>query len=34
MEILNIEKEKAINAYRVGSDEQKQVLELFLVWKH
>lgn len=28
MEILNIEKEKAINAYRVGSDEQKQVLEL------
>lgn len=28
METLNIEKEKAINAYRVGSDEQKQVLEL------
>lgn len=28
MEILNIEKEKAINAYRVGSDEQKQGLEL------
>lgn len=28
MEILNIEKEKAINAYRVGSYEQKQVLEL------
>lgn len=28
MEILNIEKEKAINAYRVGSDEQKQFLEL------
>ena len=28
MEILNIEKEKVINAYRVGSDEQKQVLEL------
>lgn len=28
MEILNIEKEKAINAYRVGRDEQKQVLEL------
>lgn len=28
MEILNIEKEMAINAYRVGSDEQKQVLEL------
>lgn len=28
METLNIDKEKAINAYRVGSDEQKQVLEL------
>lgn len=28
METLNIEKEKAINAYRVGSYEQKQVLEL------
>ena len=28
MDTLNIDKEKAINAYRVGSDEQKQVLEL------
>ena len=28
MDTLNIDKEKAINAYRVGSYEQKQVLEL------
>lgn len=27
METLNIDKEKAINAYQEGSDEQKQVLE-------
>lgn len=27
MEILNIEKEKAINAYQQGSEEQKKVLE-------
>lgn len=27
MEILNIEKEKAINAYKQGSEEQKKVLE-------
>lgn len=28
MEILNIEKEKAINAYKQGSEEQQKVLEL------
>lgn len=28
METLNIEKEKAINAYQQGSEEQKKVLEL------
>lgn len=27
METLNIEKEKAINAYQQGSEEQKKVLE-------